>query len=206
MGGGGKNAAKKSAEEARAAEEARQASIRAGQSKIDETFGQFDDQFYAGRSDAFRSYAMPQVEQQRDKASREALFDLARRGLTDSSAASSLGGELQRMFTQQKQQVEDEALSYATKARGAVEGARSDLVSMLHATGDGQAAAQGAVNRAAQLNSPDEFSVLAPLFSDFTNALATQAGYERAAAIDPRYKPRYNTGLFSTPSNAVTVK
>ena len=49
-------------------EEERQGRIRAGNTAINDTFGQFDDDFYQGRREAYTSYAQPQINQQYEDA------------------------------------------------------------------------------------------------------------------------------------------
>ncbi|GLO68644.1 hypothetical protein MACH17_01610 [Phaeobacter inhibens] len=58
-------------------EQARQAAIRDGTAKIDETFAQFDDDFYTKQREAFLDFARPQLEDQRADASRELVYSLA---------------------------------------------------------------------------------------------------------------------------------
>lgn len=204
FGGGGSSAVEEESRRAREQEDARQAEIRAGRAAIDQTFGQFDDQFFQGRREAFRDFAMPQLDQQFRDAGRALTFDLARSGLTNSSVRGEQSGRLQRLYDENRQQVDNEALSREQAARNAVEGARSNLVSLLQTTGDAQGAANQALSRANVLSAPEPFSPLGHLFTSFTNNLSTQAALERSGAMSGgRFTPRYNTGLFGAPSNAV---
>jgi hypothetical protein len=200
-------AGKAAANEARLAreqEEARQAEIRQGRERINTTFGQFDDNFFAGRRQAFQDYAMPQLDQQFGDASRDLTFDLTRSGLNNSSVRGEQSGRLQRLYDENRQQVDNEALSREQQARNAVEGARGNLIGLLQTTGDAQGAANQALTRASMLSAPEPFSPLGQMFNSFTQTLGTQAALERSAAMSGgRYQPRYNTGLFGAPRNAV---
>jgi hypothetical protein len=200
----GAKAAAQESQLARQQEEARQQEIRAGRESIDQTFGQFDDNFFASNRQAFKDYALPQLDRQFGDASKELTFDLARSGLTNSSVRGEQAGRLQELYDRNMQQVTNEALSREQQQRNAVEGARSDLVSMLQTTGDAQGATNQALSRASMLSQPQPFSPLGQLFTDFTAGLGTQAAMERAGAMSGgRFQPRYNTGLFGAPSGAV---
>ena len=62
--GGGGGSGSDAAAQQQQQEQARQARIKAGNASIDKTFGQFDDNFYAGRSKAYTDWAQPQLEDQ----------------------------------------------------------------------------------------------------------------------------------------------
>lgn len=203
--GGGKNSGSKQADQARRDEQERQARIREGTGKIDNIFGQFDDNFYDDRRDAYLNYATPQLDDQYGDAQRELTFSLARSGLLDSSARGEKTGELQKLYDLNRQQITDQALSSANEARNAVENARSDLVGQLNATGDAQGIANSALARASALSKPAAYSPLTQLFASFTQGIGQQAALERANYYSGgAVKPKYSTGLF-TPSNTVEV-
>lgn len=198
--GGGNEAAL-----ARAEEQQRQQRIREGTTRVNSIFdGQFDDGYFDQQRQRYIDYAMPQLDDQRGKASKELLFAMDRSGQTEGSTRADLAGELQKRYDLQGQKVRDDALAYGTNARTQVEGARSDLIAMLNATGDAEGASSSAIARAAALSQPAAYSPIGNLFADFTGALGTQAAAERAFAYGgPR--PTYNTGLFAPRSGAVTV-
>ena len=200
-----KGGSNKQANQARAEELQRQNTIRDGTARIDNTFNsQFNDGFFDKRKTAFLDYATPQLEDQYADANKQLTYALSRSGLLDSSVRAQKEGELQKQYDLNKQQIGDQALSYSTEARTNVEKARSDLVTMLNATGDAEGAANSALSRATALSQPQAFSPLTQLFADFTSGLGTQAQLERSyAAGGP--EPRYNTGIFAT-QKSVKVK
>lgn len=205
---GGSNSGAREARMARADEAARQERIRQGTQRIGTVFdSQFNDQFFDGRRQAYVDYATPQVEDQFADAQKQLTFALARGGNLNSSARAEKAADLQKRFDITTQEVADKGLSYANEARSAVEGARSDLVGMLNATGDAEGAANSAISRASALSQPAAFSPLTQLFSDFTAGLGQQAALERAAAFSGgQVQPRFNTGLFGPNRNAVKVQ
>lgn len=190
---------------ARADEQARQERIRSGTAEINSVFdSQFNDGFFNGQRQRYIDYAMPQVNDQRDKAAKELTFSLDRAGQLEGSARADLSSELQKRYDLQSQKVRDDALSFSAQTRNNVEGARGDLVTMLNATGDAQGAVSSALTRASALSQPAAYSPIANLFADFTGALGTQAAAERGYAMGGP-KPTYNTGLFAPRSGSVAV-
>ena len=169
---------------ARADEEARQARIKEGMGKIDSTFKQFGPDFYDRRKQAFNESAMPQLNDQFQKTKEQLQYNLARSGLTDSSVRSANEGEMQRQMDVNKAAVAGQAQDYANQARQQVEQNRSELVGQLNATGDAQAAAQGALSRAAIAQAQPAVSPLGMMFQNTTGLLgqASQAGAYNPAA------------------------
>jgi hypothetical protein len=230
-GGGNNNAAAM----ARADEQARQDKIRNGTSRINAIFdggvpppmangpggemiaapanpmAGFNDRFYKNRRDSFTAYAKPQLDEQYGDANKQLTYALARSGLLDSSVRAEKGAELQKKYDLNNQQIADQALSYENDARNNVEKSRSDLITMLNATGDADGAANSALARSTALSAPQAFSPLTNLFSDFTSGLALQGQYERANALggtgagQPKIG-RYDTGLFSNANSVVNKR
>jgi hypothetical protein len=200
-GGGGEAAA------ARKDEQERQARIRAGTQRVNSIFdSQFTDDYFNKRQQSFLDYASPQLEDQYGDAQKELTFALARGGNLNSSVRADKAGELQQKYDLNKQQIADQALSYGTEARNAVEDARANLIATLNATGDAQGAANSAISRASVLSKPQAYSPLTQLFADFTAGLGTQAALEKANYYSGgQTGVRYNTGLFAPSSNAVKV-
>lgn len=169
--------------------------------------GGFDDAFFDKRRQAYLDYATPQIEDQFADAQEQLTFALARGGNLNSSVRGEKAADLQKRFDLAKQEAADKGLSFANEARNNVENARSDLVSMLNATGDAEGAANSAIARAANLSQPMAFSPVGQLFGDFTAGLGQQIALERASALSGgMVQPRYNTGLFGPSRNAVQVK
>ena len=204
--GGGKGGG--AAAQARADEQARQEKVRQGTERIGSIFdGQFNDQFYTDRQKAYQDYAQPQLQDQFQKAQQELTYSLARGGNLNSSTRGDQTAKLQQQYDLMNQKVADDALAQANQSRSQVEGARSDLVSMLNATGDAEGAANSATSRASMLTQPQQYSPLTGLFSDFTSGLGTQAALERASAMSGQQFGRYNTGLFGGgTSRSVSVR
>lgn len=167
--------------------------------------GGFDDNFFAGRKQAYLDYANPQLQDQYADAQKQLTFALARSGNLDSSARAGQESDLSKLYAQRSREIGDQALQQETQARNSVEDARANLITTLNATGDADGAANSALARASALSQQPAFDPLGNLFVDFTGALGQQAAQERAEAISGgTYKSPYNTGLFGV-KNAVKV-
>lgn len=179
-------------------EQQRQNKIRSGTAAIDNTFGQFNDDFYKGRRDGFLNYAKPQLDDQYADTRKQLTYWLDGRGLLDSSVRAQKEAELQKKYDLNSRSVTDQALDYENQTRNQVSEARSALVRDLQASGDASGVQQAATNRVAALSAQPTFSPLASLFGDFTNTLATQANLERGEAYSGgMIKPAFSTGLFA---------
>lgn len=191
MGKGGKGG-DGGAAQARADEMARQKRIREGTQRINVLFdgdgtqenpGQFGDSFYDARKMSYLDYATPQLNDQYAQAQKDLAFALDRSGMLDSSIRAQKQAELQKQYDINRQQVADKGLELSTQARGNVEDARANLISMLNATGDVEGAISSAMTRAKALSQPDTYSPLGQMFSSFTSGLGTQYAAEQARAM-----------------------
>lgn len=164
MGGGGGDGG--AAAQARADEAARQARVNEAIGRVNSTFGQFDDSFFAQRQDAHRAYYIPQLERQFGEARQNLAFSLADRGLTRSSAAAKSLADLEREYALRRQEVTDEAASYAQRTRADIEGARGNLINLASSTGDSATVGNSAVNEAARFTAAPSFSPLGQIFQN----------------------------------------
>lgn len=182
-GGGGNNRANEEAQRAnermaaqqRADEQARQNRINQSIAGINNTFSQFNDGWFNNKRNDYLSYYNPQVEQQYNEAKQNTLFQLARQGLTDSSAGAKVYSDLARDYGNQKQSIESGANSYVQQARSQVEAQRNNLVNQATATANPQASANAATNAVGSLQMIQPqggYSPLAGLFNTFAGAAA----------------------------------
>ena len=192
-GGGGDGGAG----QARADEAARQARIKEGSAKIDQSFSGFNDAFYNQRAKAYTNYANPQLADQYARTQQNLTYNLARQGLSASSEAARNAGELQRQYNDSRAQIAAQGLDTANQARQQVEQNRSELLAQLNATSDPAAASASAVNRAGTLAQQSSFSPIGQLFANTTNLLgnAATAGYydKNAPGLTP-YKQIFSSG------------
>lgn len=192
LGGGGDGGAA----ERKRQEEERQARIRSGSTAINDTFGQFDDDFYQGRREAYTSYAQPQINQQYEDAFEQLRKALAASNLSQSSVAARRRGRLEQELGEMNRKMNLTGQDYANKARADIEAARSGLQSQNMNMANPSLASANALTRAQQLNEVPVFDPLTNLFASATEGLATQADLEK------RSKARYPSGLFSAGSSA----
>ncbi len=188
------DAAAKAAEQARAEEAARQGRITAGTERVNNVFGQFNDEYYKGVSDAALNYYKPEVDRQYGDARKALTFNLARSGNLQSTAGADAFRKLSDAKARTDVDVANRAQGYATDMKGKVEGQRGDVLNSLYATADPEAAYSSATNAASLASSAPAYTPLNDLFSAFVatgaNAIAAErAGYRGAG-----------TGLFSSSS------
>ena len=196
MGGGGGDGG--AAERAKQ-EEARQGRIRAGNKAINDTFGQFDDNFYQGRREAYTSYAQPQINQQYEDAFEKLRKTLAASNLSQSSVAARRRGRLEQQLGEMNRKMNLTGQDYSNQARADIETARSGLQSQNMNMANPSLASANALSRAQQLNEVPVFDPLTNLFASAAEGLATQADLVR------RSKARYPSGLFNSGSSARNV-
>lgn len=166
-GGGGGN------DDAEKAEAERQARIRAGTTKVNDIFAQYNDPFYAQRATDYEAWAMPQVEQQYKKAQEQLLYALARQyGSTNTSEAAARQAQLAKDYGLAKTAQTEQGLALSNQARGNVENARSEILAQLNATADPASAASSAVRQNEILSRTDPYTPLGELFANVTEGLA----------------------------------
>lgn len=168
----GDGGAEDAARAARERDEARRAQINLGTDRINSEFSQFDDGFFDGRSQSYLDFAMPQVDQQSQKARDALIFSLSRGGGLSSSAGAKNLNDFEAQVEAQKQSIQSRATDIANQARSQVEDARGQLLTQLNASGNASSTAQQAVARAATLTRPTSFEPLANLFQNVTAAAA----------------------------------
>lgn len=124
------------AAEARAREEARQASLRAGQQKIDDAFAGFDDNYFDQFLREHKDFHRPMLDRQFADAKDQTAFALARAGTLNSSIAGRQQADLQRDYDEALARILSDGLAQMNQHRAAVQNERNNLVSLLHGTGD----------------------------------------------------------------------
>lgn len=120
--------------------------------------GGFDDNFYNGISSSYDNYATPQLDKQYSDASDQLAYALARQGIGNSTGAGKQEATLSDEYNQYRDDIVQQGLSYADKARSDIADARNNLVNQVTATEDPGAASEGALAAAAIASQPQTFS------------------------------------------------
>lgn len=187
-GGGGSSAP--SGPTAAELEAQRQARINQGMGQVNNTFGQFNDDYYGGIRNAYMDYVQPDFNKQYEDAQRQLALALARQGVSSSSIAADRQSNLQDMYNKNQLQLQQQADGYVNDRRSAVEQARGAVVSQLNASGNAGQAGQQAIAQASSLQALPEFSPLGSLFGAATDGLRYQMAAEQNGVA------RRDTGLF----------
>jgi hypothetical protein len=180
----------RSAEIAAQQEAKRQAAIRDGTTAIDNTFSQFNDDFYGNRTKAHSEYYLPELDRQYKQAT-DRLVNSLGGNMSGSEGAKALG-ELTRQYEQQKASIINSGLNYGNEARLNTANQRAQLISQLEGGGSVQNAGALATNYAKALGSQNNFSPLGNLFGS-----ATAQGANAMLAPANGYAP-VDTGFFNS--------
>jgi hypothetical protein len=179
FGDGGAKDAKKASKKAAQEAEARKRAISQGTTQVKSAFAQaFTPAWYEQLRAAHDQYYFPQVETQYKDAQKQTLFGLARQGLMDSSVRGDWFGKLQSRYGQAKQDVVRRGEALVGQRKGEVGRAMETSLMQLNAAEDPLAAASiGAQNAKLNAYTPD-YQPLGQVFTDLTNAIATQRQME----------------------------
>lgn len=155
----------------------------------------FGDDFYNQRAQDYVNYALPQEGQQYRTNLDAVTYNLANRGLLDSSQQKSQMSDLARSDTQAKQTIADSAIGQANDLRKTVSDAKQASIAQLYQTGDPNQAASTAVTQASQAMQPNVFAPLSNMFGSlatqyYTNQLLNS--YSGGAGVPQQGSEYYN--------------
>jgi hypothetical protein len=147
------------AAEAKQKEAERQARLNQGKTAIDDLFagGGFDDAFYNKYKDAELGNATSQLDQQYKNAVLKSRYDLARAGLSRSSAANTAKTNLSTQKDFQETGFRTQADQDVAALRTGIQGQQQQAYNQLYATEDPSLAANVAANmvKQGQLTTPN---------------------------------------------------
>jgi len=171
------DSAEKAAQQAREDENNRQANLASGNQAINGAFSGYDNNYYGGLAKKYSNYYTPQLENQYSNATQNALFNAARAGIVDSSAAAKTNADLARSHGEQQQSIQSGAQSYANQARSQIGSQRSALQNQLMASGGNVD-----VGNLTQVQAPT-LPTLTPLGDLFTNTAGVVSNQARVQAL-----------------------
>lgn len=158
-------------------EQERQGRINTNVGNIRSAFDQFDDNFFSARQKEYSDYYNPQVDDQFEESRKKLEFELAKRGLIDSSVAADKFGKLNEKLGESRQNIADRALSRGNEIRSNVEGNRANLISQAEAGAGLETINSSLSGVLPGLTAPQTFDPLNDLFADV--AFGTAAGAAR---------------------------
>jgi hypothetical protein len=169
----------KMAQQQRQDEIDRQNRVNASIGNINKQFAGFNDDFFNQKGQDYLGFYQPQVDRQYKQAQSDTLYQLARQGITNSSAGAKVYGDLYRNYGEQNLGLQSRANDYMNQARQQVEGQRNSLINQATATANPSAAASEAANAVGSLQMVQPtggYQPISGLFNTFTGALANTAG------------------------------
>ena len=182
----------------KAEEEDRQNRVWAGQGQIDTAFGNFNDQYFDEYKDKYTGYYTPQIDEQFGQAKTNLGYDLASKGLTQSSIGAKLFGDLQKKYDDTKLQVAGQAQDSARTVRGGMETSRNDLYALNNSSADPAAISNRALASASALTAPVAFQPLGDVFGAALGAAATALKAD-STSLNPQFS---GSSLFGTGSKS----
>lgn len=161
-----------SADIARSQAAEREARVREGTGRINDTFSKFDDSYYSGLGKSYLDFYRPELDRQYGDAQKQLTYRFADSGNLDSGAANQKFADLAQNYALQTNQLGDRALNTQQQGRADVEKNRSDLISQLESGSGVESTASSALARAGSMSAPPQYSPLGDVFSQFTGAMA----------------------------------
>lgn len=192
MGGGG--GGDDGTEYQREQEEKRQQRIKDGMARIDKVFSQFNDKFYDQRKTAYIDFATPQLEKQLQDQTDNLAYALARTGNLNSSMGIGRWSDLNTDYGLQQQAMIDRGMDYANQAKADVATQKSNLVSLLQASADPDAAVNVAQAQAASLSSMPAFDPLEPVVQNAAQGIGSYLAGQQYAALVDAVNQKYSKG------------
>lgn len=176
---------------ARAEEEARQARIKDGTTKVNQNFAQFDDGYWNGRQQSYLDFYYPELDDQFGDAKDDLTFAHARAGTLNSSMAGANQGKLLKKFDTQKAITLSQAKDDTAAAQGRVSNEKSSLIAQLNATGDSAQVSNDALARSKQLYAEKPYyAPLGQIFGGVTEGIGNYFNGAQSASARNAYFSR----------------
>lgn len=182
-----------SAQLAQQAADARQAKVTAGQGNIDSAFGQFTPDYYNSFTKTYEDNYNPQVDDQFKLAQQGERYNLARKGMLDSTPAITAGDLLNKGYVSQRQGIASNALGATEDLKNNVAGAKSQLYALNESAADPSLAATSALGQAGALQTTPKYSPLGDLFGGLVNGTASYVNGVNSQ-VPPWYRNAFQPG------------
>src|SRR5271157_2565954 len=144
--------------------------------QINNAFSGFTPQFYQGIQNAATNYWTPQLYQQYLQNSQGLGYNLANRGLLNSTAAQQGQQQLSGAMNQASNQIGNQAVQASQNLQNQVGQEQANLIGQAESATNPLAKSQGATGAASQFLGPSSFAPLGNMFGQFGNLwLANQA-------------------------------
>lgn len=183
-GGQSDNSGAQIAAQQKADEKARQDRINEGRSRIDSSFAQYNDPYFAQFRQDYTAAQNPDIDQQYATAKDRLAAALANRGVLGSTIAGNAFGDLTKTNTKARTDLANQAFDASNTFHNQIEKTKSDLYSTNIAAADPGMIANRAEGEAASLVAPRP----GELGDIFASVLAPFASYQRASAYSPYSK------------------
>jgi hypothetical protein len=146
------------------------------QQQINTNYAGFDPAFYKKRESDYMNSVTPSLNQQYGVAKNTLAYEMARRGLLNSSAGANMAGSLKAEFGKQRMGLVDAANQESSALRQNIETNRSNMLAQASTSLNPSIAWSQALSAAQNFKSPSVAAPVGQLFSDWSKiALARNA-------------------------------
>lgn len=165
--------------------------------KINAAFSVFDPKFYAQANKTFLNQLMPAVQQNAQQEERSLGFNLAGRGLTQSSAAQQLGQSLAKETNNAQMDTVNKAQSMTNQLKTGMAQKQAGLIGEAGTAASPAGVAQKALNDASGFQSPGWFQGVGEAIGGWADSFLTQKNKQNWASIPAPSAPN-SLGLGSS--------
>jgi len=200
FGGGKDNSAAIAAQQdaqMKADEAARQDKIKAGQSKIDEAFGQFNDPYFTGYQQTYTDYYRPQIADQYKEARGKLIAALAGRGVLNSSIGGNALARVEKQRADAEGAVANQAVDATNNLKGQVEQTKTNLYNLNRSAADPEGIAARATGEATAIAAPQALSPLGQVFASSIAPFVTFNNADRTSMAPQLPWNKYSTAPLS---------
>lgn len=182
--------------QARADEEARKERIRQGTAQIDQTFGAFGPGFYDTYRNRVMDFYQPQLDNQFRDARDELTYAFGRAGTLNSTMANSKNSDLTEAYQVGLAELLADAEGQVGNLNSRINTEKTNLVSLLNATGDADRAANEALSRSQVLfEAIPDYNMLPDIFNGFATGIGGyMQGQNQQRALDTYFGRTGSTG------------
>lgn len=206
FGGGNNEAAAIAARQdaqMKADEAERQAKIKAGQAKIDEAFGQFNEPYFAGFQNTYTDYYKPQIADQYAEARGKLIAALAGRGVLDSSIGGNALARVEKQRAEAEGTIANQAVDASNQLKSQVEQTKTNLYNLNRSAADPEGIAARATGEATAIAAPRALSPLGQIFANSIAPFVTFNNVDRTSMNPQLPWNRFSAAPLSGPGSSL---
>lgn len=143
--------------------------INANVASITDAFSGFDDSYFEQAGQNLVDFKVPQLNEKFTDAQEQIAFDLANRGLSDSSTAADKASDLKTLFDQELTNIQNEATTLSNQLRSDVASRQSNLRGLAESGASLDSFDTLVAPEVSSIQVPTNFSPLGDIFGSLVN-------------------------------------